>query len=61
MPGTEKKKAQDRARMKRIRAGQVSLERVCHILLSYEALHGSSVFDLERAVRENVAYEERPE
>lgn len=59
MVQTERKKAYDRERMRKFRAGQVALERVSHILLSYEPLHGSSVFDLERAVRENVAYEEQ--
>lgn len=55
---TERKKQQDRERMRLFRAGQVSIDRVCKIILSYEPLHGSSVYDLERAVRENVSYDE---
>lgn len=61
MVQTERKKAYDRERMRRFREGQVSLERVCHILLSYEPLYGSGVFDLERAVRNNKAYEDQYE
>ena len=58
MPGSETKKARDRERMKRIRAAQMSIDRVSKIVLSYEPLVGSVVYDLERALRANISYNE---
>lgn len=61
MPGSETKKARDRERMRQFRLAQMSIERASRIVLSYEPLAGSIVYDLERALRDNVAYDEVPE